>query len=151
MKTKNLLPTIRAENDITSFFDNIWEPVFKTEDRIPKIDIEETEKEIIVSAEMPGVDKKDIKVDLNDDRITISFEKKENRDEKKGKTYRLIEQSYGKFTRSFTLPAPVKSENAKAEYKNGILKLTLLKQKETKIHQIKIDWKRKEVNYERLN
>lgn len=139
MKTKNLLPTIRAENDITSFFDNIWEPVFKTEDRIPKIDIEETEKEIIVSAEMPGVDKKDIKVDLNDDRITISFEKKENKDEKKGKTYRLIEQSYGKFTRSFTLPAPVKSENAKAEYKNGILKLTLLKQKETKIHQIKID------------
>jgi len=139
MKTKNLLPTIRAENDITSFFDNIWEPVFNTEDRIPKIDIEETEKEIIVSAEMPGVDKKDIKVDLNDDRITISFEKKENRDEKKGKTYRLIEQSYGKFTRSFTLPAPVKSENAKAEYKNGILKLTLLKQKETKIHQIKID------------
>jgi len=139
MKIKNLLPTIRPESEITSFFDDIWEPVFKTETKLPKVDIEETEKEIIVSAEMPGVEKKDIKVELNDDRLTISFEKRENKDEKKGKTYRLIEQSYGRFTRTFTLPAPVKTENTKAEYKNGILKLTLLKQKETKIHQIKID------------
>lgn len=99
----------------------------------------ETEKEITVSAAMPGVDKKDIKVDVTDDTVTISSERREEKEEKEKGGYKLREQSYGMFYRSFTLPSSVKSAEAKAAYKDGILKITLTKQKESRINTVTVE------------
>lgn len=143
MKDKKLLPSIRNSfNDIVdSWFEDVFEPVIPKSilrDNYPKIDIKESEKEYTVFAEIPGVDKKDIKVDVRDNLVTLSFEKKQEKDEK-NENWRVVERSYGKFTRSFTLPEPVKADEAKASYKDGVLKIVLPKEKETKSHQIKID------------
>jgi HSP20 family protein len=106
----------------------------------PQINVRETDKEIIVSAALPGVEKKDIKLDITDDTMSITAERREERQEGGGESnYRLKEQSYGTFHRSFTLPATVKSDAAKANYKDGILTITLPKQKESKLHKIEIE------------
>jgi HSP20 family protein len=106
----------------------------------PQINVKETAGEIVVSAALPGVDKKDIKLDITDDAMSITAERTEEKEETGEKpNYRLKEQSYGTFRRSFTLPATVKSEDAKASYKDGILKIILPKQKESKSHKIEIE------------
>ncbi len=138
---KDLFPTIKRY-DIEKWFDDIFDteldvPLFK--EKYPKIDLKETDKEIIINAEIPGVDKKDIKVDVNDNLLTISFEKKQEKDEKDKGGWRIIERSYGSFSRTITLPASVKNDGAKASYKDGVLKIVLPKEKESKTTQIKID------------
>lgn len=138
---KELFPIIRPA-EIDRWFEDIFEPEFgltKITGKDPRIDLKETEKEIIVNAEIPGVDKKDIKVDAYENQLTISFEKKQEKDEKDKNGWRIIERSYGSFSRTITLPQPVKSEGAKASYKDGVLKIVLPKQKETKTNSIKID------------
>lgn len=89
-------------------------------------DVSETDKEIEVVAELPGVEEKDIDVSLADDRLTIKGEKK-SESEKKEKGYQLIERSYGSFERSMRLPCEVESDKVRAEFKNGVLKVTLPK------------------------
>lgn len=138
---KELFPIIRPA-EIDRWFEDIFEPDYglrAVADKYPKIDLKETEKELIVNAEIPGVDKKDIKVDVNENILTISFEKKQEKDEKDKNGWRIIERSYGRFSRTLTLPQAVKSEGAKASYKDGVLKITLPKQKETKTNTVKID------------
>lgn len=138
---KELFPIIRPA-EIDRWFEDIFEPDYglrTVADKYPKIDLKETEKELIVNAEIPGVDKKDIKVDVNENILTISFEKKQEKDEKDKNGWRIMERSYGRFSRTLTLPQAVKSEGAKASYKDGVLKITLPKQKETKTNTIKID------------
>jgi HSP20 family protein len=100
--------------------------------------MKETDKEIIINAEIPGVDKKDINIDLNENILTISFERKQEKDEK-DEGWRIIERSYGKFSRTITLPCIVKSNEAKATYKDGVLKIVLPKEKDSKSNKIKID------------
>lgn len=139
---KELFP-VRPSEIINQWFEDIFEPNFSLSPLIketyPKIDMKETEKEFIINAEIPGVDKKDIKLEINDNLLTISFEKKQEKDEKGKEGWRIIERSYGKFSRTIALPQPVKNDGAKATYKDGVLKITLPKQKETKINEIKID------------
>lgn len=138
---KDLFPMIKPSEVINQWFEDILEPEFSItpfRETYPKIDMKETEKEFIINAEIPGVDKKDIKLEVQDNLLTISFEKKQEKDEK-DRGWRIIERSYGKFSRTISLPQPVKSENAKASYKDGVLKITLPKQKETKTNEIKID------------
>jgi len=106
---------------------------------LPRTDIKETDKEILVSVALPGVDKNDIKLDLSEDNLAVSCERKEEKEESGKGGYYCKEQSYGKFYRSFALPAAVKTDGAKAQYKNGVLKITLPKQKETATHKISID------------
>jgi HSP20 family protein len=137
---KELFPTIRA-NEIDNFED-IFEPdfgLFNKMDKYPKIDLKETDKEIIINAEIPGVDKKDIKVDASENLLTISFEKKQEKDEKGKNGWHITERRYGSFSRTITLPQTVKSDGAKASYKDGVLKIILPKQKETRKNEIKID------------
>lgn len=139
---KELFPAVRPSELINQWFEDIFEPEFSFspwKEEYPKIDLKETEKEFIVNAEIPGVDKKDIKIEINDNLLTISFEKKQERDEKDKGGWRIIERSFGKFSRTITLPQAVKSEGAKASYKDGVLKITLPKEKATKINEIKID------------
>ncbi|MCX7641617.1 MAG: Hsp20/alpha crystallin family protein [Elusimicrobiales bacterium] len=138
-----LFPIKKTNELINQWFEDIFEPQLPSlgilKDEYPKIDMKETSKEIIITAEIPGVDKKDIKLEVNDNLLTISFEKKQEKDEKDKNGWRIIERSYGKFSRTISLPQPVKEGSAKANYKDGVLKIILPKQKETKISEIKID------------
>jgi len=106
-------------------------------DGMPTVDMEEDDSEIRVTAEMPGLEKEDFKVEVLGDRLIIRGEKKAER-EKREAGYFYSERSYGSFSRSLQLPAEVEVEKAKAEYKNGVLKLRLPKSETAKAKQIKV-------------
>ncbi len=108
----------------------------------PSIDISETEKEIVVSAELPGMDEKDIEVSLTKDTLTIKGEKKEEKEEK-GKSYYRMERAFGSFSRTIPLPSDIDTDKVVAEYKKGVLTIKLPKTpesiKETKKIAIKAE------------
>ncbi len=92
-----------------------------------KIDVKEGEKEFMVEADIPGVKKEDILVDVEGDAVSIRAEVKKEKEEKKGEKVVYSERSYGMVSRSFTLPVDVDDKAVKAEYKDGVLKLVLPK------------------------
>lgn len=104
---------------------------------IPSADLSEDNDNYVIHAEIPGMDKKDIKLTLRDNVLTISGEKKLER-EKKDHTFHLVERSFGQFTRSFDLRARVDENGIKAEFKDGVLEVTLPKAPEAKARQIEI-------------
>lgn len=95
----------------------------------PLMDVSETDKEVKVSAELPGMDEKDITVEMDDSTITIKGEKKAEKEEK-GKNWYRKEQSYGSFHRSLDLPSTVDGAKAKAQFKKGLLTVTAPKREE---------------------
>jgi HSP20 family protein len=103
----------------------------------PSVDVSETKDNVIVNAEIPGMSKEDVKVTVQDNILTLSGEKKQEKEEKNG-SYHRIERSYGSFRRSFTLPTFVQADKVKAAYKDGILKITLPKTEEVKSKEIPI-------------
>jgi len=106
--------------------------------REPFVDIAENEKEIKITAELPGIDKKDIKINATENSIEISAEvKKEEKEEKKG--YIRRERSYSKFYRSMSLPTTVDPSKATSKYDKGILEITLPKTKVEKKTSIKVE------------
>ena len=104
---------------------------------LPSLDVAETKNEIVVKAEVPGLEPKDIDISLSDGLLTIKGEKKQEREEKE-KNYHLVERSYGSFARSIRLPNEVQSDKINASYKNGVLKIVLPKSEEAKKKEIKI-------------
>jgi HSP20 family protein len=92
----------------------------------PAVDVVEKEKEYEITAELPGLDEKNIEVKLTDDMLTIKGEKKEEREEKE-KDYHLSERKYGSFTRSFELPETVDKTKIEASFTKGVLTLKLPK------------------------
>jgi len=104
----------------------------------PAVDIKETEKEILVSASVPGVDKKDIHVDLENDILTIRGERRLDKEYEDKEGVKRIEQSYGSFTRSFSLPAPVDGEAVSAEVKDGVLRVRLPKTEKSRGQSIEV-------------
>ncbi|MDE2038404.1 MAG: Hsp20/alpha crystallin family protein [Elusimicrobia bacterium] len=90
----------------------------------PAVDVEESEKEYVFEAELPGLEKNDFKVEMQNGTLIISGERKENV-EQKTKSYLRHEQYYGQFRRSFTMPVDANPEGIKAEYKKGILTITV--------------------------
>ena len=92
-----------------------------------KIDVKEDEKTFTVKAEIPGVKKEDIQIDVDNNQVSVRAEVKQEKEEKKGEKVVYSERSYGMVSRSFTLPSDVEAEGAKAEYKDGVLNLTLQK------------------------
>ena len=92
----------------------------------PRIDVTEREKEIAITAELPGLEEKDVKVELADNVLTISGEKKAEKEEKNDDRY-IVERSYGSFARSIELPDGVDPENIKASMAKGVLTLTVPK------------------------
>ena len=92
----------------------------------PQIDVSETDKAIIVSAELPGLDEDDIEVSLTRDALTISGEK-EAEQEDKGKNYYRMERAYGAFRRRIPLPCEVEADQVEAHFKKGVLTITLPK------------------------
>jgi HSP20 family protein len=106
----------------------------------PRVDVTEDNDNLYVHAEVPGVDKNDIKVNLVGDVLTISGEKKiEQKDETKN--YYRIERNFGAFSRSFTLPSEIITDKITADYKDGVLKITLPKTEEAKIVEKQIEIK----------
>jgi len=103
----------------------------------PAVDIYETENEILVQAELPGVDRKDITLNLENNVLTLKGERRFEK-ETKQENYHRIERSYGAFSRSFSIPASVDDEKIRADYKDGILKIALPKKELVKPKQIKI-------------
>ena len=92
-----------------------------------KLDVKEDEKGYTVQAEVPGVRKEDIQIDIDGNQVSVRAELKKEREEKKGEKTVYSERSYGMVSRSFTLPVEVDEKGAKAEYRDGVLNLLLPK------------------------
>jgi HSP20 family protein len=103
----------------------------------PAVDIYEEEANIVLKAELPGVDPKDVDVRVENNVLTLRGERKVDSEVKK-ENYHRVERAYGSFGRSFTLPTVVDTEKIKAEYKDGVLRVTLPKREEAKPKQISI-------------
>ena len=104
----------------------------------PAVDIYEQEGNIVLKAELPGVDPKAVDIRLENNTLTLRGERKLD-NEVKEDNYHRVERSYGSFSRAFTLPTVVDQGNIKAEFKDGVLKLTLPKREEAKPRQIQIN------------
>jgi HSP20 family protein len=111
---------------------------FTTSSFVPPVDIYETEHEIVLKMEVPGVEQKDLDIRIENQTISIRGERKfEN--EVKEENFHRVERRYGSFQRSFTLPNTVNPENVTADYDNGVLKVKLGKRAEAKPKQIKVN------------
>jgi len=139
---------IRYDNPVAAlptFIDEIFNDGFFgwldrdiTQTRWPRVDIVEEEHEYKIHADVPGMDKNNIKVSVADGTLTISGEKKEEKKEHKKGNYAYYERSYGSFCRSFNLPDHVDGNSVKAQYKDGVLELTLQKTAEAKPKAIEV-------------
>jgi HSP20 family protein len=103
----------------------------------PAVDVYETENELVIKADLPDVAEKDLDVRVENHMLTIHGERKFEQEVKEEK-YLRMERSYGSFSRSFSLPNSVSTEAIKAEYKDGVLNITLPKRAESKPKQVKI-------------
>ncbi len=126
--------------------DRLWDSFFEGGIRrtgeqmgewLPSLDVAETKNDIIVKAEVPGMDPKDIDISLSDGMLMIKGEKKQEREEKE-QDYHLVERSYGAFSRSIQLPKGTKQGKISASYKNGVLNIVLPKSEEAKTKEVKI-------------
>ena len=104
---------------------------------VPDVDVRETDDEILVNVEIPGMDEKNLKVSVRENVLTLKGEKKQE-EEKEGTTCRINERCYGQFERSFTLPTNIKTDAITAHYKNGVLAVTLPKAEEVKPREITV-------------
>ena len=106
-------------------------PAEQASDFIPRLNVSESENELKVEAELPGIDEKDVKVELDEDALVLSGEKISEEEKKDDQWYRA-ERSYGSFHRVIPLPSYMDGEKAKAKFKNGVLTITLPKLPEEK-------------------
>lgn len=104
----------------------------------PRVDVTESDKEIKITAELPGMSEKDVELVLTDDVLTLKGEKSEEKEEK-DKDYHLSERTYGSFRRSFRLPDTVNADKVAAAFKNGVLTVTLPKSKKAPKKQKKVN------------
>ncbi len=126
-------PLMAFQNEMNRLFDHFFTDPFEMApfsqslpDFSPRVDVSETDKEIKVVAELPGMDEKDIQVSLEPDALVISGEKKSDVEEK-GKNYHRVERSFGSFQRVIPLESEVEDDKVEAEFKKGILTVTLPK------------------------
>lgn len=118
-------------------FEDLLERPRALRELAPPVDISEAEDEYVVSAEVPGVKKEDITVELHEGVLTIRGEKKSEREEKKEKG-RYLERSFGAFSRAFTLPADANPDRIEAKFKDGVLDVRIAKKPEAKAKAIAI-------------
>lgn len=138
-KNEGFFPSVFSDFfDNDRFFNNRW---FESVSNMPAVNIKETDADFDVEFAAPGFKKTDFKVDIDNNVLTISAEKKDEKNEE-NKRYTRKEFSYSSFSRSFTLPQSVDSEKIDAKYNDGILKLHILKKEVAKSRskkEIKID------------
>lgn len=120
--------TYRGKEEETDIKTGVWTPT---------VDIHESNKNLVLTAELPGIKEEDVEVNIDGNTLSISG-KREFEEETKKEDYHRIERSYGSFFRSFTLPSYIDQENVKAEYDNGLLKVTMPKKPELKPKKVKV-------------
>lgn len=106
-------------------------------DWTPSVDISETETAYVIKGEIPGVKKENVKVTMQDGMLTIQGERRQEKEEK-GKKFHRVECSYGKFERSFRLPDDIDESKVKAEFKDGMINVTLPKSEKAKTRAINV-------------
>jgi HSP20 family protein len=104
----------------------------------PAVDVYEDEHNVALKIEVPGIDEKDIDIRIENNVLTVHGERKIEKEEKE-ENFRRVERQYGSFTRTFTLPNTVDTENVQANYDKGVLKINLPKKAEAKPKQIKVN------------
>ena len=104
---------------------------------MPSADISETKDKLLIKAELPGLEAKDINVSVSGDLLTIKGEKKKE-EEEKDEHHHFVERYYGSFQRSFRLPVSVQSDKVEATFDKGVLNITLLKKKEAEKKEIEV-------------
>ena len=130
---------VSLQDEINRVFDSLMRPVAPDNDVwFPAADLRETETEYIVRAELPGVNREDVKISLINNTLVIRGEKKQETEEKKG-NWHQVERSYGAFERSFVLPAAVSADKVHAMFKDGVLQVEVPKAEEARPREIKID------------
>jgi HSP20 family protein len=161
MKIKSLLPDVvrrtgkdidhpfsSLQREMNSVFDNFFRG-FDVAPRgfaaavgsfSPSVDVKENDKEFIIKAELPGVEEKDIDVNVTNDSVTIKGEKKEEKEDK-DKNYYYMERSYGSFCRVIPLETEIESGKAEARFKNGILDIKIPKSQSAKAKGTKVSIK----------
>lgn len=136
---RNPLNQLRSFGDDLDYYDDFWSGEDSFISRFtPKVDIEELDDDFEFHVELPGLNKKDVKINVKENVLTISGEKK-NKKEDKSDNYHRVESSYGKFQRSFRLPQNVKQNDIKAEFRNGVLDIVVPKAEEAKPKEIEIN------------
>ena len=120
-----------------TFLGKDWEKSMSTTEWNPSVDIFENDNEVVIKAELPGMDAKDIEVKLENNVLVLKGERRFEK-EAKEENYHRIEREYGSFSRAFSLPAAVDGDKVTAEYKDGVLKVMLPKKEEIKPKPIKI-------------
>jgi HSP20 family protein len=134
----------RPFRELQREIDRLFDDFFRTEVRpvkeffAPDMDVYETDNEVVIEVEIPGIDRKDVKITVEENILKISGEKKVER-EQKGKNYYYVERSAGKFERAIKLPDYVDAEKIKAEYKNGVLTIRVPKKEERKSKVIEVE------------
>ena len=142
-------PFLQMRREMNRLFDDVFGgfglpsvlgPALRQMPAAPKIDVSETDNEIQVTAEMPGIDQNDVEVLLEDDRLIIRGEKKQEQErEDKDRNYHLRERVQGAFSRTLLLPFAPDPNQVKAEFKNGVMTITIPKPQEVKQKQHRID------------
>ena len=140
----------RVERDMERMFEDFWtRPWFglgwprrfraleEVAPRAPAIEIYEEKDDVVVKAELPGMKKEDLELNISDNLLTIKGEKKKE-EEVKEKGYYYSERSYGSFTRTVEIPKDVQTDKVKASFKDGVLEIRLPKTEEAKRKEVKI-------------
>jgi len=127
------MDVLRNEMDrvFERFFEPRWDELESAGEWAPRVDVSETKDAVVVKAEIPGVEQKDISVSLQDQVLTIKGEKRHEKEEKDEK-YHRVERSWGAFVRAFRMPAAVAGDKVTATFKDGMLTVTLPKAPEAK-------------------
>jgi HSP20 family protein len=140
-------PFLAMRREMNRLFDDVFGgfglpsafgPVLRQMPAAPKIDVSETDNEIQITAEMPGIDQNDVEVLLEDDRLIIRGEKKEEREDK-DRNYHVRERVQGAFSRTLPLPFAPDPNQVKAEFRNGVMTITIPKPQEVKQKQHRIE------------
>ena len=137
--SKGLVPWRDFDRVFDRFFTAPWPETNSVATWSPAVDIEETDKEIILTADLPDVAEKDLDVKVEEDVLTLKAERKFEK-ESKEKNFHRLERAYGSFHRSFGLPEGVDVDKIKAKYDKGVLRVTLPKrpEKQKKMRQISV-------------
>lgn len=139
-------PLNRLRNEMDSLFERFFRDPFLTPFGEefgtelawgPQIDLAETDKEVTVTAELPGVDPKDVDIKVVDNMLTLSGEKRHEREEKK-RNFHFIERQHGSFHRTIALPSSVNPDKVDATFKQGVLTVTLMKHQNAQAKRIEI-------------
>ena len=137
---RNGLQSVALNTELDRLFEDFFNPAPSRSEwsaLTPAVDVEETSEAYVFRADLPGMSSKDVKVTVNNDTLTLRGERKLEERETEGSLHR-VERAYGSFERSFTLGLPVRADQVKASYKNGVLEVHVPKADEAKPRDIEV-------------